>query len=53
MRRSLATLALAASVATPLVSATPAEAMYCGVLHPVCQTVCFVVHTATGAFCID
>jgi len=52
MRRSLATLALAAAVTTPVLSAAPAEAVYCGVLHPVCSTVCRVTYDVFGWYCV-
>lgn len=52
MRRALATLAIAASVATPVLSAAPAEAIYCGVLHPVCSTYCRVTYETLGWYCV-
>lgn len=51
--RNAARLALAAAVATIVLPAAPANAMYCGLLQPVCSTVCWVGYTAVGAYCID
>jgi hypothetical protein len=53
MRRSLATLALAAAVTTPALSAAPAEAIYCGpIVHQfVCSPVCRVT-AQLGAYCV-
>jgi type IV secretory pathway VirB2 component (pilin) len=52
MRRSLATLTLAAAVTTTLLPATQADALYCGVLQPVCSVVCRVTGEL-GAYCVD
>jgi len=52
VRRSLASLTLAAAVATIAVPATQADAIYCGVLHPACQAVCYVT-SQLGAYCVD
>jgi hypothetical protein len=43
MRRSLATLAIAAAVSAVVLPTTQANAIYCGpVVHTACQTVCRV-----------
>lgn len=52
MRRSLATLALAAVAVTPVVSAAPAEAVDCGLLRPVCGVVCRTTYEAFGWYCV-
>ena len=52
MRRTLATLTLAAAVTTVALPATQANAVYCGVLHPACQAVCNVT-SRLGAYCVD
>ncbi|HEX8003209.1 MAG TPA: hypothetical protein VF519_10990 [Mycobacteriales bacterium] len=51
MRRTLAALTIAAAAAT-VVPATQAEAVYCGLLQPVCSVVCRVGELA-GAYCLD
>lgn len=53
MRRALATLAVAAVAVTPVVSAAPADALYCGVLHPVCSTYCGITYDTLGWHCVD
>lgn len=54
MRRSLATLAIAAAVTTVALPTTQANAMYCGpVLHnTVCSPVCRVTYEAFGWHCV-
>ena len=53
MRRSLATLAIAAAVTTVALPTTQANAIYCGpVVHTVCSTVCRVTYDVLGWYCV-
>lgn len=51
--RNVARLAAAtALVAVTVMPATRAEAIYCGVLHPVCSTYCRVTYETLGWMCV-
>lgn len=51
MRRSLATLALAAAVTSTVLPATQAQAISCGPLQPACTIVCTIT-AELGAYCL-
>jgi hypothetical protein len=50
--RNAARLVLAAAIAATIIPTTSANAVYCGTLQPVCQTICRVGALA-GAECLD
>lgn len=51
--RALTRLTVAAAfAAVTVVPATQAEALYCGVLQPVCSTYCKVTYDALGWYCV-